>query len=148
MINADARTRRYAPAMRDVSRHPRSRRIREQGAPDQMKRLADVVIACALLAITSPLMMIVALAIKWESPGPVLDRQSCIGRGGRRFQMLKFRTFVHDPEHAMPVWLRAPTQIGHFLRYTRIEALPQLINMLRGEMSMIDRDGHSPSFLD
>jgi lipopolysaccharide/colanic/teichoic acid biosynthesis glycosyltransferase len=55
-----------------------------------MRRLGDIVIACLFLAITSPLMLIVALAIKLESTGPVLDGQSCIGRGGRRFQMLKF----------------------------------------------------------
>jgi lipopolysaccharide/colanic/teichoic acid biosynthesis glycosyltransferase len=113
-----------------------------------MRRLVDLVIACVLLAITLPLMSIVALAIKWESPGPILHRQTCIGRGGRRFQSLKFRTAVHDPEHTIPEWARTPTQIGHFLRYTRIEALPQLINVLRGEVSMIDPDGNSPSFLD
>jgi lipopolysaccharide/colanic/teichoic acid biosynthesis glycosyltransferase len=62
--------------------------------------------------------------------------------------MLKFRTVVHDPEHMMPVWAWTPTRIGQFLRYSRIEDLPQLINVLRGEMSIIDRDGNSPSFLD
>ena len=94
-------------------------------------------------------MMIVALAIRWESPGPVLDRRTCIGYGGRRFQMLKFRTAVHDPVHAMPAWV-APeiTRLGRFIRHTRIEALPELINVLRGEMSMIDIEAHSPSFLD
>jgi len=113
-----------------------------------MKRLADLVIASLLLAFTSPLMLLVALAIKSESPGPVLVRHTCIGRGGRRFQMLKFRTIMHDPEHTIPIWARKTTQTGQFLRNTRVEALPQLINVLRGEMSMIDRDGSSPSFLD
>jgi lipopolysaccharide/colanic/teichoic acid biosynthesis glycosyltransferase len=65
----------------------------------------------------------------------------------RRFQMLKFRTIMHDPEYTMPVWAKM-TRVGQFLRYTRIEALPQLINILRGEMSLIDRDGSSPSFLE
>jgi lipopolysaccharide/colanic/teichoic acid biosynthesis glycosyltransferase len=134
--------------MRDVPRHQFLRRLQEQGAPDQMRRLADMVIACVLFAITSPLMLIVALAIKLESPGPIWDRRSCIGRGGRRFQMLKFRTFTHDREHAMPAWARVPTPIGQFLRYTRIEALPQLFNVLRGEMTLIDNDGFSPTFLD
>ncbi len=142
MVNAHVRTRRYAPAMRDVPGHPFSRRVREQGATDQMRHLADFVISCLLFATTFPLMIIVALAIKWESSGPLLERQICIGAGGRRFQMLKFRTAVHDAEAARP------TRIGRFLRYTRIEALPQLINVLRGEMSMIDQDGHSPAFLD
>ena len=115
---------------------------------DQMRRLAEGVIAALLLAITFPLMILIALAIKSESPGPVLVRHTCIGRGGRRFQMLKFRTIMHDPEHTIPNWACKTTQIGQFLRYTRIEALPQLINALRGEMSMIDRVGSSPSFLD
>jgi lipopolysaccharide/colanic/teichoic acid biosynthesis glycosyltransferase len=114
---------------------------------DQMRRFGDFVIACVFLAITFPLMIIVALTIKLESPGPILVRQTCIGRG-RRFQMLKFRTIVHDPEHAMPAWAQKTTQVGLLLRHTRIEALPQLINVLRGEMSMIDSGAGSPSFLD
>jgi lipopolysaccharide/colanic/teichoic acid biosynthesis glycosyltransferase len=113
-----------------------------------MRRLADFVIASVLLAITLPLMIIVALAIKVESAGPILDRQSCSGRGGRRFQMLKFRTTVLDPEHATPAWARKTTEVGQFLRPTRIESLPQLINVLRGEMSIIDREAGSPSVLD
>jgi lipopolysaccharide/colanic/teichoic acid biosynthesis glycosyltransferase len=72
-----------------------------------MRRLGDIVIACLLFAITGPLMLIVALAIKLEGRGPVLDRQSRIGCSGRRVQMLKFRTFAHGPEHnTMPVWAR------------------------------------------
>ena len=115
---------------------------------DQMRRLADLLIAGALLLITSPLMLAVALAIKWEGPGPILERQRCIVRGGRRFEMLKFRTIEPDPEHTIPIWARKTTQVGQFLRYSRIDSLPQLINVLRGEMSIVDPDGRSPSFLD
>jgi lipopolysaccharide/colanic/teichoic acid biosynthesis glycosyltransferase len=114
----------------------------------QMMGLRDFVIACLLLAITGPLMLIVALVIKLESTGPVLERRECIGRGGRRFQMLKFRTTMHDPRHATPAWAQKTTQVGEFLRYTRIEDLPQLINVLRGDISIIDRDARSPSVLD
>jgi lipopolysaccharide/colanic/teichoic acid biosynthesis glycosyltransferase len=96
----------------------------------------------------SPLMLLVALAIKLESAGPVLVKHTCIGRG-RRFQMLKFRTTVDaDPDRMMPIWAEKTTQVGQFLRYSRIEALPQLLNVLRGEMSLIDPDGSSPTFLD
>ena len=105
-------------------------------------------ISCVLLIIALPLMIIVSLVIKLGSPGPVLDRQNCIGCNGRRFQALKFRTTVHDPKHATAPWARQTTQVGEFLRYTRIEDLPQLINVLRGEMSIIDRDARSVSFLD
>jgi putative colanic acid biosynthesis UDP-glucose lipid carrier transferase len=114
----------------------------------QMRRLADLVVACVVLAATLPLALLVALAIKCEGPGPILERQTCIGRGGRRFEMLKFRTTVADRDHNVPIWTRKTTQVGHFLRSTRIESLPQLSNVLRGEMSLIDPDGSSPSFLD
>ena len=115
---------------------------------DQVRRLADVLIAGVLLALTAPLFLLVALAIKWEGPGPILERQRCIAPGGRRFEMLKFRTMVPDPDDAMPIWARKTTQVGAFLRYSRIECLPQLINVLRGEMSLIDPDGNPPSFLE
>jgi lipopolysaccharide/colanic/teichoic acid biosynthesis glycosyltransferase len=62
--------------------------------------------------------------------------------------MLSFRTIAHDPEGTLPRWAPKPTQIGQFLRSTRIETLPRLINVLRGEMSITDPDGSSPSFLD
>jgi lipopolysaccharide/colanic/teichoic acid biosynthesis glycosyltransferase len=97
-----------------------------------------VVIACVLLAITSALMIIVALAIKLQSAGPVLERRECIGRGGRHFQRLRFRTTTHDPRHATPAWARQTTQVGLFLRHARIDDLPQLINVLRGEITLAD----------
>jgi lipopolysaccharide/colanic/teichoic acid biosynthesis glycosyltransferase len=131
--------------MRDVRDQQLFRRVHEHDALD-MRRLADVVIASILLAITAPLMLLVALAIRAESPGPILERETCIGRG-RGFQMLKFRTIVHDPEHTIPVWAHKTTQLGRVLRHTRIEMLPQLINVLRGEVSIMDPRG-SPSFLD
>jgi lipopolysaccharide/colanic/teichoic acid biosynthesis glycosyltransferase len=115
---------------------------------DPVKRLADRVIAGVLLVLTLPLMVFVALSIKWEGPGPIFERQRCIARGGRRFEMLKFRTMVPDPEHTMPSWARKTTRVGEFLRHSRIECLPQLINVLRGEMSILDRDRNSPSFLE
>jgi lipopolysaccharide/colanic/teichoic acid biosynthesis glycosyltransferase len=124
------------------------RLVQPRPATGRITRLGDFLIACVLLAIALPLMVIVVLAIKLESPGPVLDRQTCAGRCGRRFQMLKFRTTVHNPYRPTPPWAQMPTPIGLFLRRTRIEALPQLINVLRGEMSIIDREGGSPSFLD
>ena len=99
----------------------------------QMRRLADLVIACVVLAATLPLALLVALAIKCEGPGPIFERQTCIGRAGRRFQTLKFRTTVADRDHNVPVWARKTTQVGQFLRCTRIESLPQLCNVLRGE---------------
>lgn len=104
------------------------------GAPERMARLGDIAIACIFLAITLPLMIVVALAIKWESPGPVFDREISIA-SGRRFQKLKFRTTVFGSERHR---VQEPTRIGPFLQYTRIEGLPELINVLRGDMSISD----------
>ena len=131
-----------------VSDNQLSWHVQEEGVSRQMRRLGDIVIACLLLAITSPLMLVVALAIKLEGGGPFLDRQNCISCSGRRFQALKFRTTAYDPKLPTTAWAQKTTQVGEFLRYTRIEDLPQLINVLRGEMSIIDRDARSVSFLD
>jgi len=117
--------------------------VQSRTATERIARLGDFLIACVLLAITLPLIVVVVLAIKLESPGPVLDSRTCIGRGGRHFEMLKFRTAVHDPYRPAPPW-----GLGRFLWRTRVEALPQLVNLLRGEMSIIDRAGGSRSFLD
>ena len=101
-----------------------------------MRRSGDRFIACVLLALTLPLMLITAVAIRLESAGPVLERRTRIGAGGRQFQMLSFRTTAQRAGQIRPVW--QATQLGHFLRSTRIDALPQLINVLRGEMSLFE----------
>ena len=134
--------------MRSFRIYQRSRRTYTDVALDQMRRVADFLVVAGLLVITSPLMLAVALAIKWEGPGPIFERQRCIARGGRRFEMLKFRTVLHDPDGTTPIWARKTTQVGDFLQYSRIECLPQLINVLRGEMSLLDPDRNSPSFLE
>jgi lipopolysaccharide/colanic/teichoic acid biosynthesis glycosyltransferase len=147
MFNAPVTSQRYAWFMRSLLQQF-SRRRGYDSAADQMRRLIDLVVAGALLALAAPLMLLVALAIRAESPGPVLVRETCIGLRGRRFQMLKFRTVRHDPDGSAPPWSRKPTPLGTVLRLTRIDALPQLINVIRGEMSIVDPDGRSPSFLD
>src|SRR5205085_9753029 len=134
--------------MRSFRDHQLFRRAHGNIALDHMRRLVDLVIAFVLLVISAPLMLAVALAIKAESSGPILVKETCIGLGGRRFRLLSFRTVLHDPDRTMPSWGRRATPLGEVLRYTRIEALPQLINVLCGEMSIIDPDGRSPSFLD
>jgi lipopolysaccharide/colanic/teichoic acid biosynthesis glycosyltransferase len=139
----------YDPNMRSFRAYQLFWRAHGDFALDQVRRLFDVVIALPLLTFTAPLMVFAALAIKIETPGPILVKEACIGLGGRRFRMLRFRTVVHDPDGTVPNWARKATPVGEFLRYTRIEAIPQLINVLRGEMSIIDLDGiRSPSFLD
>src|SRR5438067_6585104 len=100
--------------MRGTRRLQLERVVQERGATLRMRRIGDLIIACLLLAIAFPLMIFAALAIKCESPGPVFEQRTSIARS-RRFQVLKFRIFVHDPEHMMPIWARKPTQVGEFL---------------------------------
>jgi lipopolysaccharide/colanic/teichoic acid biosynthesis glycosyltransferase len=66
--------------------------------------------------------------------------------GGRRFKLLKFRVARHDPVRPASLWAE-DTRVGQFLRYTRIEDLPQLINVMRGEMTLLDRGSEGPGFL-
>jgi len=116
--------------------------------PVRMRRIADVVIASGLLAIILPLLFLIALLIKCESTGPIFETKSCIGRGGRRFQMLRFRTTRYGQAGATPVWARKRSPIGEFLCYSRLDVAPELLNVIRGDMSIFEPDGRSPSFLD
>ena len=115
---------------------------------DRPSRLGDLAIASMLLVVTLPLMLFVGLAIRYESPGPVLVRQTAVGRGGRRFDMLRFRTAEYAPNERGRARTQKATQLGQFLRETGIDALPRLVNVLCGEMSFLDRDFRSPSFLE
>ncbi|HEU5477568.1 MAG TPA: sugar transferase [Gaiellaceae bacterium] len=125
-----------------------------------LKRSLDVVLALLALACALPLMLLVALATVVDSRGPVFFRQVRGGERGRPFQMLKFRTMVKDAEAMLPELVRfeqldAPmfklkadprvTRVGRLLRRTSIDELPQLINVLRGEMSIV---GPRPEQLD
>jgi lipopolysaccharide/colanic/teichoic acid biosynthesis glycosyltransferase len=105
------------------------------------KRAFDVVTALLGLIILSPLLLLVALLIKLDSPGPVFFRQERMGKGFRSFRIYKFRTMVHDAPHkGGPITFGADpriTQLGRILRKTKIDELPQLINVLRGEMSVV-----------
>jgi lipopolysaccharide/colanic/teichoic acid biosynthesis glycosyltransferase len=114
-----------------------------------MKRIGDLLLACILIALCLPLMAIVAFVIKLDSPGPVLSRQVRLSFEGRRVQILKFRTTVLGPQDNKLVWGQDKhmTRVGRFLRRTRIDALPQLINVLRGELTLIGTGQNCPDFL-
>jgi len=126
-LGAQSGTRIHAPSMRRV----RSRAV------DWIGRLAEVVVACLILTTTFPMLIFVAVAIRWETPGPILEQRERVNRG-RRFQMLKFRTTGHYPRNPARPWAEKTTQVGRFLRRTHIDSLPRLINVLRGEMSLAD----------
>lgn len=106
------------------------------------KRGLDFVLSLAGILCLSWLLLGVALAIKLDSPGPVLFRQKRVGRGKRHFEILKFRTMRSDTPHDMPTHLlRSPdqyiTRVGRFLRKTSLDELPQLFNILMGQMAVI-----------
>lgn len=116
------------------------------------QRLTDIVLGLALLVFTLPLMLLTAALIRLDSPGPALYRQVRVGLHGRPFTMLKLRSMRTDAEARGPVWAaqRDPrvTRIGSFIRLTRIDELPQLINVLRGEMSFIGPRPERPHFVE
>ena len=87
-----------------------------------MRRLGEIGVAFLILAITFPLLLVVAAAIRCETSGPILERRHRIGAGGRRFQMLTFRTSVHNPNDPLRPWAQKTTQVGQFLQQTRIDA--------------------------
>jgi len=118
-----------------------------------IKRTLDLLAGGATLVFFAPLMGLIALAIKATSAGPVFFRQERMGLDGRRFQILKFRTMVEDAEKLTgPVWA-APgdlrvTPLGRWLRRFSLDELPQLINVLRGEMSLVGPRPERPPLID
>jgi lipopolysaccharide/colanic/teichoic acid biosynthesis glycosyltransferase len=105
------------------------------------KQVFDIVIAFLGLLCLSPLLLLVALLIKLDSPGPVFFRQERMGRGFHPFHIYKFRTMVHDaPLRGGAITFGADpriTKVGGILRKTKIDELPQLINVLQGQMSFV-----------
>ena len=116
------------------------------------KRLFDVLAAVAGLLVLSPLFALVALAIKLTSSGPVFFRQERVGRDFRPFRIYKFRTMVVDaPKLGGQITAgRDPriTSIGHLLRKTKLDELPQLLNVLSGEMSLVGPRPEVPKYVE
>jgi lipopolysaccharide/colanic/teichoic acid biosynthesis glycosyltransferase len=106
-----------------------------------MKRVWDVAVAFAALALLWPLLVVIALAVRLDSAGPVFYRQERVGRGGRRFAILKFRSMVVHADQIGPYHTARGdariTRVGGFLRKTSLDELPQLLNVLRGDMSLV-----------
>jgi lipopolysaccharide/colanic/teichoic acid biosynthesis glycosyltransferase len=103
---------------------------------DRLKRLVGVLVAVVSLVATLPLMVFIALALKWEERhAPVFHRTPRIGSEGQRFQLLSFRTYPHDPVRRTVRDLKR-TALGNFLYYARLADLPRLVNLLRGDISI------------
>jgi sugar transferase (PEP-CTERM system associated) len=122
------------------------------GAIDRfLKRLFDLTASLLVLTLTAPVLLAAVVAIRWEGAGPVLYRQERVTLGGRHFQILKLRTMRVDAEAGGAVWAATKddriTRVGAFLRRTRIDELPQLINVLRGDMSFVGPRPERPVFV-
>ena len=117
-----------------------------------VKRLLDLVLAVVGLVLAAPLMLMAALAIKLTSPGPVLYRQQRVGQHGRVFSVYKFRSMRDGAEHRTGAIWASPndgriTPVGHFLRQTRMDEVPQLWNVLCGHMSLVGPRPERPEFV-
>ncbi len=118
-----------------------------------LKRLLDIVASLGLLLFALPTLLLSAIAIRLDSPGPIFYRQERVGRHGVPFTIYKFRTMRVDAEHAgVPQWAsdRDPrvTAVGRILRLTRIDELPQIWNVLRGDMSFVGPRPERPFFVN
>jgi sugar transferase (PEP-CTERM system associated) len=115
--------------------------LNTQGSVRRLKRAFDVIVSLSLLITTAPIMLVAAIAIRMESPGPVIYRQKRVGINEQEFMVLKFRSMRTDAEKDGAVWATKGdsrvTRVGRFIRKVRIDELPQLWNVLRGDMSMI-----------
>ncbi len=116
-----------------------------------LKRMIDLTASTAILCVTLPFLIAAALAVRFSSPGPILFRQPRVGRHGEIFEILKFRTMrvAQDTTNAITIG-RDPriTPVGHFLRQSKIDELPQLVNVLRGEMSLVGPRPEVPHYVE
>ena len=127
--------------------------FRQGFARAAVKRVFDIVASSVLLVLTAPVMLLAALAIAIESGFPVIYRQERVGQGGRTFKVLKFRSMRLDAEaDGKPRWAGSNddriTRVGHFIRKTRIDELPQIFNVLHGDMSFVGPRPERPFFVD
>ena len=122
------------------------------GLRSLLKRAFDICVSTAMLVATLPIVLLAAMAIWLESGRPILYRQTRVGESGRRFEILKFRSMRADAEKdGVARWARKNddrvTRVGRFVRVTRIDELPQLINVLRGDMSFVGPRPERPPFV-
>ena len=116
------------------------------------KRSIDIAVAIIGLIVSFPLAVLIMAAIKLDSPGPIFLRQSRVGFKGKTFSMIKFRSMRHDAEvHTGPVWAKESdprvTRVGNFIRKTHLDEIPQLLNVLKGEMSLVGPRPERPHFV-
>jgi exopolysaccharide biosynthesis polyprenyl glycosylphosphotransferase len=118
-----------------------------------VKEIVDRLLAVVGLVVFLPLFPLLAVLIKLTSKGPVLFKQKRVGRNGHVFEIIKLRTMVYDAEDATgPIWATANdpriTPVGKFLRMTHLDEVPQLLNVIKGDMSLVGPRPERPVFVD
>jgi len=120
-------------------------------AADTIRRLFDVAASALGLLLLSPLLLLLAIWVRLDSPGPIFYRARRVGRGGDLFALYKFRSMVVDADRQGPGITvsadRRVTRAGRFLRRTKLDELPQLINVLKGEMSLVGPRPEDPRYV-
>jgi len=119
----------------------------------KIKRLMDIIFSSIILVVTLPVSLIVALAIKLDSKGPVFYKQIRVGKDNKQFKIYKFRSMYQDAEkHTGPVWSSKDdpriTRVGKIIRKFRLDEIPQFINVLRGDMSLVGPRPERPYFVE
>lgn len=130
-----------------------SRGGRYTDVTERTRRVVNASLAAVGLLISLPLDLIIAIAIKLDSPGPILYRQERVGKNGRRFKIIKFRSMgVGAEEESGPVWAAATdpraTRVGRVLRKLRLDEIPQFVNVARGDMNFIGPRPERPEFVE
>lgn len=118
---------------------------------ERVKRIGDIVLGVVLFLLLSPFLLAAAIAVRLSSPGPIFFRQLRVGRNNRLFHILKFRTMFVDADQIGPLITSRDdhrvTRIGAFLRRTKLDEFPQLINVVRGDMSLVGPRPQVPRFV-
>ncbi len=118
---------------------------------ERRQRYFDLLIAGSGLLLASPLLLLLALAIRYDSPGPIFYCAVRVGRDGRAFRLFKLRTMVYDAQQRGPAITYANdpriTRVGRWLRRNKLDELPQLINVVRGEMSLVGPRPEDPRYV-
>ena len=123
----------------------------ERGVYDKIKRIGDLILASLIILITSPFWLFFALFIKLEDKGPVFYRQKRVGKDSKIFSLIKFRSMKVEAEKGKAIWAKKEdsriTKIGGFLRKTHLDELPQMLNVLKGNLSLIGPRPERPEFV-
>lgn len=116
------------------------------------KRIFDLIFTIPGLIILSPLFVVIACCIKLDSKGPIIFKQERVGKNGKLFKVMKFRTMISDAEKIGPLITTSNdcriTRVGIFLRRTKLDELPQLLNVIKGEMSLVGPRPEVPKYVE